>query len=207
MELDALLEFLKVALGVATLGGVKALHTFVKRTSEETMQPLASSLTTILGSTMACNSCKLCTRDMPAPDAPRGVTRHRQLGRTLDPWGVFAGSSVGGVRWSLLSPCDELVGIHAGLYDALGEPLEGVGSLLDSFTARRQISQIEWPRGVGLNGLPFDGATWSRYRQVQNMRVTTGAIRASASRAREACLETFKAPTMPRKSLLCTRFR
>ena len=140
---------------------------------------------------MACNSCKLCTRDMPAPDAPRGVTRHRQLGRTLDPWGVFAGSSVGGVRWSLLSPCDELVGIHAGLYDALGEPLEGVGSLLDSFTARRQISQIEWPRGVGINGLPFDGATWSRYRQVQDMRVTTGAIRASASRAREAYFDNF----------------
>ena len=114
---------------------------------------------------MACSPCRLCTRDMPATDAPRGVTRHRQLGRTLDPWGVFAGSSVGGVRWSLLSPCDELVGIHAGLYDALGEPLEGVGSLLDSFTARRQISQIEWPRGVGINGLPFDGATWSRYRR------------------------------------------
>lgn len=44
MELETLLEFLKVALGVATLGGVKALHTFVKRTSEETMQPLARDL-------------------------------------------------------------------------------------------------------------------------------------------------------------------
>ncbi len=44
MEFESLLELLKVGLGLATLGGVKALHTFVKRTSEETMQPLSRDL-------------------------------------------------------------------------------------------------------------------------------------------------------------------
>jgi len=136
-------------------------------------------------------SCKKCTRPMPVDIAPRGIIRHRQLGNTLDPWGVLAGRLVGGVRWRLLEPCDELVGIGAGLYDGAGEPLEGAGALLDSFTARRQLSQDNWPRGATINGLPLDGASWTRYRQIREMRVTTGTIRTSALRAREAYFDNF----------------
>jgi hypothetical protein len=138
-----------------------------------------------------CKSCKVCTRPLLTQEAPRGVTRFRFLGRTLDPWGTSGGRIVGAVRYRDLGPCDELVGIHAGLYDGAGEPLEGVGSMIDSFTARRQTSQRNWPQGISINALPIDGPTWARYRQVMEMRVTTGSIRASASRAREAYFDNF----------------
>ena len=46
-------------------------------------------------------------------------------------------------------------------------------------------------RMLASSGLPLDGASWSRYRQIREMRVTTGTIRTSALRAREAYFDNF----------------
>lgn len=140
--------------------------------------------------------CKTCTRNMPTDRAPRGFTRFRILGAALEQWGLNGlGESCGAVHFRNLKPCDAIVGVHAGLYDAAGDPLEGAtGGLIDIFGARRQIEQIAWPRGVP--GDLRDGPAWDRYRGTQDMRVTMGTIRRTALRARELYADNF-AQTFP----------
>jgi hypothetical protein len=47
MEFDSLVEALKLGLAVATLGGIAALRTFVRKISEETTRPLARDIVLI----------------------------------------------------------------------------------------------------------------------------------------------------------------
>ena len=141
-------------------------------------------------------ACKTCTRTMPTDRAPRGFTRFRILGAALEQWGLNGfGESCGAVHFRNLKPCDAIVGVHAGLYDAAGDPLQGAsGGLIDIFGARRQIEQIAWP--VGVPGDPKDGAAWDRYRGTRDMRVTMGGVRRTAMRARELYADNF-AQTFP----------
>lgn len=135
------------------------------------------------------STCKSCSRPVPVDRSPRGYTRFHILGAVLDSWGTAALDTVGGIHFRDLKPCDAVVGVQAGLYDNSGEPLEGVGSLIDIYSARRQIEQIEWPAGTPAD--PKDGGAWGRLRAVRGMRVTMGGIRRTATRARELYANNF----------------